>query len=149
RRAGGPVEVLAACGHGRSYIAWSRFLAIRHLPGIAGCGLWQALEDRPGLSTVALLTDAGNDLVYGAPVPAIVRGIEACLEKLAARRAQIVLTPLPLARLAGAGAGARRAAAPAGPRARRPDGGAGGLLVRDRSHSPAPEPATGGLGATD
>src|SRR6185312_6977256 len=83
RRAGGPVEVLAACGHGRSYIAWSRFLAIRHLPGIAGCGLWQALEDRPGLSTVALLTDAGNDLVYGAPVPAIVRGIEACLEKLA------------------------------------------------------------------
>lgn len=99
RRAGGPVEVLAACGHGRSYIAWSRFLAIRHLPGIAGCGLWQALEDRPGLSTVALLTDAGNDLVYGAPVPAIVRGIEACLEKLAARRAQIVLTPLPLARL--------------------------------------------------
>jgi hypothetical protein len=99
RRSGGPVEVLAVCGHGRSYIAWSRFLGIRHLPGIAGCGLWQALEDRPALPTLALLTDAGNDLVYGAPVPAIVRGIEACLERLAARQARVVLTLLPLARL--------------------------------------------------
>ena len=99
RRCGGPVEVLAACGHGRSYIAWSRFLGIRHLPGIAGCGLWQALEDRPSRPTLALLTDAGNDLVYGAEVPEIVRGIAACLERLAARQARVVLTLLPLARL--------------------------------------------------
>jgi hypothetical protein len=98
-RSEGPVEVLAACGHGRSYIAWSRFLGIRHLPGIAGCGLWQALEDRPTLPTLALLTDAGNDLVYGAEVTEIIRGIEACLERLAARQAQVVLTLLPLARL--------------------------------------------------
>ena len=99
RRAGGPVEVLAACGHGRSYGAWSRFLGIRHLPGIAGCGLWQALEDRPAPSTLALLTDAGNDLVYGAEVPEIARWIEICLDRLARRRAQVVLTLLPLARL--------------------------------------------------
>ncbi len=99
RRYAGPVEVLAACGHGRSYIAWSRFLGIRHLPGIAGCGLWPALEDRPGLPTLALLTDAGNDLVYGAEVAEIARGIEVCLERLAARQAEIVLTLLPLARL--------------------------------------------------
>ena len=99
RRCGGPVEVLAACGHGRSYIAWSRFLGIRHLPGIAGCGLWPALADRPALPTLALLTDVGNDLVYGAAVAGIVRGIEVCLERLAARRAQAVLTLLPLARL--------------------------------------------------
>jgi len=99
RRSGGPVEVLAACGHGRSYIAWSRYLGIRRLPGIAGCGLWQALEDRPARPTLALLTDVGNDLIYGAEVTRIARGIETCLERLAARQARIVLTLLPLARL--------------------------------------------------
>jgi hypothetical protein len=99
RRAGGPVEVMAACGHGRSYGTWSRFLGIRHLPGIAGCGLWQALEDRPVLPTFALLTDIGNDLVYGAEVTEIVRWIEICLDRLARCRGQVVLTLLPLARL--------------------------------------------------
>jgi hypothetical protein len=98
-RSGGPVEVLAACGHGRSYIAWSRFLGIRRLPGIVGCGLWQALENRPARPTFALLTDAGNDLVYGAGAVEIARGIEVCLERLAARQARVVLTLLPLARL--------------------------------------------------
>jgi hypothetical protein len=99
RRAGGPVEILAACGHGRSYGVWSRFLGIRHLPGIAGCGLWRALEARPALPTLALLTDAGNDLVYGAEVTEISRWIEICLDRLARCRAKVVLTLLPLARL--------------------------------------------------
>lgn len=99
RRAGGPVEVLAACGHGRSYGTWSRFLGIRHLPGIAGCGLWQALENRPALPTLALLTDIGNDLVYGAEVAGIVRWIESCLDRLARPQTEVVLTLLPLARL--------------------------------------------------
>ena len=99
RRAGGPVEVLAACGHGRSYGAWSRFLGIRGLPGIAACGLWRVLEDRPVLPTFALLTDAGNDLVYGAEAAEIAGWIESCLHRLAHQQARIVLTRLPLARL--------------------------------------------------
>ncbi len=99
RQAGGPVEVLAACGHGRSYGAWSRFLGVRHLPGIAGCGLWQALAERPALPTFALLTDAGNDLVYGAEAAEIARWIETCLVRLAPLAAKVVLTGLPLARL--------------------------------------------------
>ncbi|HEV7507461.1 MAG TPA: hypothetical protein VGS07_21430 [Thermoanaerobaculia bacterium] len=98
-RATGPVEVLAACGRGRSYGTWSRFLGIRHLPGIAGCGLWQTLEDGPALPTLALVTDVGNDLVYGAEVAEIVRWIELCLNRLARSRSQVVLTLLPLARL--------------------------------------------------
>ncbi|HSS47569.1 MAG TPA: hypothetical protein VLX28_01360, partial [Thermoanaerobaculia bacterium] len=98
-RADGALEVLAACGHGRSYGARSRFLGIRHLPGIAGCGLWQALEGRPALPTLALVTDVGNDLVYGAEVAEIVRWIETCLNRLARRRSRVVLTLLPLARL--------------------------------------------------
>src|SRR5688572_31021942 len=86
RRAGGPVEAFIACGHGRSYGAWSRFLFVRRLPGIAGCGLWPALEASPPLRNVrrvALLTDAGNDLVYGASPEEIAGWIGTCLDRLA------------------------------------------------------------------
>jgi len=99
RKAPGAVEVLTACGHGRSYGAWSRFLFVRRLPGIAGCGLWPALEERPPLRTLALLTDVGNDLVYGVPVERIASWIEICLDRLAFHRCEIVITLLPLQRL--------------------------------------------------
>lgn len=99
RRAGGPVEALAACGHGRSYGAWSRFLFVRRLPGIAGCGLWRALDGRPPLPTFALLTDVGNDLVYGVEPARIAGWVEACLDRLAGLGAEPVLSLIPLARL--------------------------------------------------
>jgi hypothetical protein len=106
RQAGGPgrsVEALVACGHGRSYGTWSRFLFGRRLPGIAGCGLWRELGRRPPLPTFALITDIGNDLAYGAGVAATAGWVEACLDRLAAPKAdaeaEIVMTLLPLARL--------------------------------------------------
>jgi len=97
-RAGGPVEALAACGHGRSWGAWSRFLYVRHLPGIARCGLWGELKARPPLPTLALITDIGNDLVYGARVEEIAGWVEACLDRLGPET-ETVMTLLPLARL--------------------------------------------------
>jgi hypothetical protein len=99
RKAGGPVEILAACGHGRSYGMWSRFFFVRRLPGIADCGLWRELSRRPPLPTVALLTDVGNDLVYGAGAATIAGWVRACLDRLALQRAEVVLTLLPLGRL--------------------------------------------------
>ncbi len=99
QRAGGPVEVLAACGHGRSYGTWSRYLFLRHLPGIAGCGLWPALASRPAGRTLALVTDAGNDLVYGASPGKIAGWVETCLHRLADQESETVLTLLPLPRL--------------------------------------------------
>ncbi|HEV8578624.1 MAG TPA: SGNH/GDSL hydrolase family protein [Thermoanaerobaculia bacterium] len=99
RRAGGPVEVLAACGHGRSYGGWSLFLFVRRLPGIVGCGLWQDLAERPALPTFALLTDIGNDLVYGVRVEEIAAWVKTCLDRLSRHQAEIVLTLLPVARL--------------------------------------------------
>jgi len=102
RQAGGPVEILAACGHGRSYGGWSSFLGLRHLPGIVGSGLWRALAARrlrQPLPTVALLTDIGNDLAYGEPVERIVSWVERCLHELADCPAATLLTLLPIARL--------------------------------------------------
>lgn len=102
RHAGGPVEVLGAFGRGRSYGTWSRLVWTRHLPGIAGSGLWRELSSRPPLPTVALLTDLGNDLAYGQPVARIVPWVEACLAQLAAAGVAgeaTVVTLLPLANL--------------------------------------------------
>jgi hypothetical protein len=96
---GGPLDILAAYGHGRSYGLRKGVLG-RALPGISECGLWQALERRPPAPTAALLTDVGNDLLYGVPVPQIVGWVEACVERLQRVGARIVLTPLPLCSVA-------------------------------------------------
>jgi hypothetical protein len=94
-----PLEIFTACGHGRSFCTWSRVL-FRALPGIDRCGLWtdldQAAEARES-RTLALVTDVGNDLIYGSSPPVIARRVESCLEALARHRAELVVTRLPLA----------------------------------------------------
>jgi hypothetical protein len=98
-RGAGPVEILAALGHGRSYGTWSRLAWVRLLPGIVQCGLWEELERRPRLPAVALVTDVGNDLLYGASVPAIAGWVGTCLERLARQEAEIIVSLLPLSTL--------------------------------------------------
>jgi hypothetical protein len=93
---GCPLEVLAALGHGRSYGLRSRVLG-RELPGITGCGLWDALAARPPAETAALVTDIGNDLLYGASVPTILAWVAEGLDRLTALGARTVMTLLPLA----------------------------------------------------
>jgi hypothetical protein len=98
----GPVEVLVALGHGRSYGTWSRLAWVRLLPGIVQCGLWEELERRHRrhpLPTVALVTDVGNDLLYGVPVPRIAGWVGTCLERLARQEAEIIVALLPLSTL--------------------------------------------------
>jgi hypothetical protein len=95
----GPISIFAALGHGRSYCTWSRIL-FRALPGINGCDLWEDLNRELGDSdgpTLALLTDVGNDLIYGSAAEVIAARVEQCVTALAAHRAEIVLTRLPLA----------------------------------------------------
>lgn len=95
----GPVDFLIACGHGRSYGQSSSVLG-RTLPGILPCGLWRALQSAPTLPTRALITDVGNDLLYGASVDEIVAWVDRCLASLRSVDARVVLTGLPMASLA-------------------------------------------------
>lgn len=92
-----PAEIRAALGHGRSFIGWSRVLW-RGLPGIVECGLWdesdRPADDRPNR---ALITDVGNDLLYGYPVEEIIATVTDCLKRLQQIGADIVLTLPPLA----------------------------------------------------
>lgn len=94
-RRAGPIEILAALGHGRSYGRTSSVL-FRELPGIDVCGLWSALEAAERRETVALLADLGNDIVYGHEVEEIAVWIERSLSRLAAAGARTALVRMPL-----------------------------------------------------
>src|SRR5436309_4600013 len=97
RAAWGPgVEMIAALGHGRSYGAQSR-VVVRTLPGILQSGLWRKLETLPGAPTRGLITDVGNDILYGFSAQQILDWVEEALGRLQSFTQDIVLTDLPLA----------------------------------------------------
>lgn len=91
-----PFEIYTAVGHGRSYGNWSRLLS-RALPGIAKCEIWSALPEKntETRQPLALLTDIGNDLIYGQSVDAIFGWIECCVSQLQEIDARITITLLP------------------------------------------------------
>jgi hypothetical protein len=96
RAAWGPdVEVVAALGHGRSYGVHSRF-AVRTLPGILGCGLWRELESRSSIPTRALVTDVGNDILYGFSAAQTLAWVAEAVGRMQKFTRDIVLTDLPL-----------------------------------------------------
>ncbi len=97
RVAWGPrVEVLAALGHGRSYGARSHLL-FRSLPGILESGIWRELESRPRAVTRALVTDVGNDILYGFSPEQTLAWVGEALTRLRGATEDIVITDLPLA----------------------------------------------------
>lgn len=96
---GTPLDIMAAIGHGRSYGKTSSVLG-RALPGILHSQLWDELPRRAPLPTAALVTDIGNDIVYGYSVDQIVDWLESCLQRLRPVADRIVVTRLPLESLA-------------------------------------------------
>lgn len=97
RAASEPIEVFAAHGHGRSFGNWSR-VGPRALPGIVSCGLWDdlAAQSAGAQPPRAIVTDIGNDLLYGIEPDLIAEWIATCLARLTAMSARIVMTQLPL-----------------------------------------------------
>jgi hypothetical protein len=96
RAAWGPqVEVLAALGHGRSYGAHSR-VAFRRLPSALESGLWPALESRPRVTTRGLVTDVGNDILYGFSAEQTLEWVEEAVRRLSRVTRDVVVTDLPL-----------------------------------------------------
>ena len=96
----GPCRVLVAAAHGRSFGTPSTVFG-RTLPGIQECGLWQALEDAihsedSDAEVLALVTDVGNDILYGAHPAQISDWVTDAVENLIGVRATIALSELPL-----------------------------------------------------
>ena len=94
-----PLDILTADGRGRSYGMPSRLLG-RGLSGITECGLWSALDESPRLPTAALVTDVGNDVMYGATADQILEWVRVCLDRLSrSDDVRLVVTGLPIARV--------------------------------------------------
>jgi len=107
-----PVDLFVAAGHGRSYGANSR-VWMRRLPSILWCGLWRAL-DREGIGadggrTVALVTDVGNDILYGFPPEQVAGWVREAVGRLVDRGAKVALTRIPLEAVNRVGPGRYRA----------------------------------------
>jgi len=96
QRCGGPSEIWVAAGHGRAYGQFSQIL-MRGLPGIAASGLWAQLDSTEPRPTYALLTDIGNDILYGSAPEQILTWLGWCIEQLQKQSAYIVVTNLPMA----------------------------------------------------
>jgi hypothetical protein len=94
-RWGAPVEIMAAFGHGRSYGCESRVLG-RKISGICSCELWDELTRRAALPTFALVTDIGNDILYGRTPRQLLGWVAECLDRLSDFGAQTVITGLPI-----------------------------------------------------
>lgn len=90
-----PLDIVAALGHGRSFGQSNNVLG-RTLPGILPCGLWQALEQRPRLPAVAVVTDIGNDLLYGVPAARVLQWVGEVTLRLETTCQRVVVTQLPL-----------------------------------------------------
>lgn len=101
-RAGGPTDLFVAAGHGRGYGVATR-VAWRRLPAIRTSGLWRALEREGAAAPAALVTDVGNELLYGLGVTAVATAVRDAAERLCDRGGRLVITGLPLESLAGVG----------------------------------------------
>lgn len=107
RRVAGPLDLFVTAGHGRSYGVNSR-VAARRLPSILGSGLWRALEREQNpkdesCRPFALVTDIGNDLLYGFSAEQVAGWVREAVRRLAERGGPIAITRLPLASLEAVG----------------------------------------------
>lgn len=79
----GPIDLVTAQGMGRAYVTASSGFAFCRLPGILHSGLWDAFSDfRSDQIPSALITDLGNDLLYGRSVSEVVNGAIECIHRI-------------------------------------------------------------------
>lgn len=92
-----PLRIIAALGFGRSYGTRSTVLG-RSIDSVLDCGLWRALDGAEEPSPhFALLTDIGNDVMYGVPPRQIIDWVEECVNRLMrAGVLRVNITALPL-----------------------------------------------------
>ena len=92
------VEVLIASGPGRAYCAPGGLLNISYPPIYTSDIFDVAHEKREsGYRVVALVTDIGNDIMYGVPAEQVIETVQQIFGKLEAMDAEIFYTTLPVA----------------------------------------------------
>lgn len=91
-----PVQFWNALGPGRGYCARGGFLHVTYAP-IESCGLWSVLPSAipENSRTVALITDVGNDIMYGVDPDQITEALKEIIRRLRHLNAEIFLTKIP------------------------------------------------------
>lgn len=97
------LKIFAAHGHGRSLGLPSHVLH-RSLPGLIQTQIWEyydrtTTEQAESKKPLGLVTDIGNDLVYGRSPEQILEWLDTLLSQLQQRDADIIVTTLPAASL--------------------------------------------------
>jgi PAS domain-containing protein len=96
-----PFRLIVAAGHGRSFGLPNTVLG-RTLPSILECGLWESLDKLKETSTFrAIVTDVGNDLLYGADADQTMSWVNEAVERLTSQTQHTVVTGLPIDTLQG------------------------------------------------
>ncbi len=91
-----PFRLIVTAGHGRSFGLPSTVVG-RTLPSILECGLWEQLDRLDDSSPIhAVVTDVGNDLLYGAESAEISGWVNDAVNRLRIRTPNILLTGLPI-----------------------------------------------------
>jgi hypothetical protein len=94
------LAIHAAMGFGRSYGKESGFMG-KKFSGIFSSRLWDVFESESSSSTLAFVTDIGNDLAYEESVTRIMEWVEACVARLDNSGAKVALTNVPIEVLRG------------------------------------------------
>ena len=93
------LDLFVTAGHGRSY-GVSSAVGFRRLPSILASGLWRDLDfylkQSPVEKFSALITDVGNDLIYGFPPETVAAWVEDVALRLQSRNAKLAIVRLPL-----------------------------------------------------
>ena len=92
-----PIEILFACGHGRSYCRPNRVLGWS-LPGISESDWTIPWRQEDDAQRIAIVTDIGNDLLYGIAPSMLLDHVACCLDTMRAND-RVMLIGLPIERL--------------------------------------------------
>jgi hypothetical protein len=92
-----PVEILHAMGPGRGYCAEGGVFNVRY-PAIGASEILESASERAekACRVTALITDIGNDIMYGVPADEITACLATLLQKLNAFGAEVFVHPIPL-----------------------------------------------------
>ena len=93
-----PVEVLIASGPGRAYYAPGGLLNVVY-PPIYSSNIFEVARNKSesGYQVVALVTDIGNDIMYGVSAEKVIETVQQIFAGLQSMNAEIFYTTLPVA----------------------------------------------------
>ena len=92
-----PASFVHAMGPGRGYVSRGGILNAVYSP-ILNCGILEAVRNKKikDQSVVALITDIGNDIMYGVSSEKIINGLQYLLNALGEFKTNIFITSIPV-----------------------------------------------------